>query len=401
MDDRSTRRTPTVVLVGADRAVRRVVRLGLELDGAVVVEGDSVHEAFDRAQSGRHEVRGVVVDVDAGDGAVDEVRRSWPDARVIVLDDYAGTDPNSLGQRLNLTMTPRPPVIERVAHLVQDEAEELADSWRELCHWDPMLPPDSDPPMAVRMVRAVGEAMARPQPLGWGADPAVEGATEAFAAEIGSLDVAVGELVCLREAVRRRVGQTLGAGERDEAFDRLNMLIDRAIGVAASQAARKLEHDALVDPLTGLLNRRALDRDLRREFGRAARYAAGVTVVVIDIDGLKAVNDSEGHLAGDQYLLSLSRAFGSVLRSVDAAYRVGGDEFVVMLPDAGLDAAEVVVARALGAGAPPFSWGAATYPGDGDSVDSLLDLADRRLFEQRRRSGRSGRSGRSSRSERS
>jgi diguanylate cyclase (GGDEF)-like protein len=394
MDDRSTRRTPTVVLVGADRTVRRVVRLGLELDGAVVVEGDSVPEARDRAVSGRHEVRGVVVDVDAGEDAVDEVRRSWPDARVIVLDDYAGANPDTLGQRLNLGMAQRPPVVQRVAHLLQEEAVDLAEAWRELCRWDPMLPPDSVPPLALRMVRAVGQAMARPQPLGWGADPAVEEATEAFAAETPSLDVAVGELVCLRETMRRRVGQVLVPGERDEAFDRLNMLVDRAIGVAASQAARKLEHDALVDPLTGLLNRRALDRDLRREFGRAARYAAGVTVMVIDIDGLKAVNDTEGHLAGDQYLLSLSRAFGAVLRSVDAAYRVGGDEFVVMLPDAGFDAAEVVSARALGAGAPPFSWGAATYPGDGESVDSLLDLADRRLFEQRRRSGRSTRTGR-------
>ena len=199
--------------------------------------------------------------------------------------------------------------------------------------------------------------------------------------------------MCLREALRRRVDQVTGPDERAETMDRLGMIIDRAIGVAASRTARQLEHDAMVDPLTGLFNRRALDRDLRREIGRAARYGVTVAVMVIDVDNLKVVNDTEGHLAGDRLLLSLAWSFGNVLRSVDAAYRVGGDEFVVMLPNAAPDAAEVVAARALASGAPPVSWGIAGFPADGDSVDALLDLADRRLFEQRRRSGRSGRSG--------
>lgn len=399
MNDRSTRRGPTVVLVGTDPAVRRVIRLGLELDGAVVIEGDSVDEARDRALSGRHEVRGVVVDIgmtpaeSPSDAAIlAAVRRSWPHARVVVLDERSGmVDPDTLGRRLDLRLPRRAPAVLTAAQALAGEADKLAAAWTELCMWDPMLPPGSTPPSAGRMVRAVAQALSRPQPLGWGADPVVEEATEAFAAEAGSLEVAVGELVCLREALRRRVDQLVGPDERAETIDRLGMIIDRAIGVAASRTARQLEHEALVDPLTGLLNRRALDRDLRRELGRGSRYNAPVSVMVLDVDRLKLVNDTEGHLAGDQMLLALARSLDQVLRSVDAAYRVGGDEFVVMLPDASPDAAEVVAARARAAGAPSFSWGVASFPVDGESVDALIDRADRRLYEQRRRAGRSTR----------
>jgi diguanylate cyclase (GGDEF)-like protein len=386
MDERSTRRGTTVVLVGVDPAVRRVVRLGLELDGAVVVEGDSIDEARDRALSGRHEVRGVVFDGERTEEVLELVRRSWPEAQVVVLDDSMGlVDPTVLVRRLALPPPPRPPAALSAAAVLHEEADRLAGDWAELCRWDPMLPPECEPPHGPRLVRAVADAMARPQPLGWGADPAVEEATEAFAAEVGALEVAIGQLVCLREALRRRIVRSVPADEREETLARLSMVVDRAIGVAAGRSARQLEQDAYVDPLTGLLNRRALDRDVRREIGRAARYGVYVSVMVVDVDGLKLVNDSEGHLAGDQHLVSLAGAFTEVLRSVDAAYRVGGDEFVLMLPDAGPDAAEVVAARTLAVGAPSFSWGVATFPADGESVDALLDLADRRLFTQRRR----------------
>jgi diguanylate cyclase (GGDEF)-like protein len=387
MEDRRPGRAPTVVLVGTDPAVRRVVRLGLELDGAVVVEGASVGEALDRATTAGNEVRGVVVDVGVSDPGVvlEEARRSWPKARVVVLDEHAhALDPDTLGRQLALEMPRRGPAVLAAARLLWQEAGALAIAWAELCRWDPMLPPENEPPMAEYMVRAVADALGRPQPLGWGVDPAVEDAVERFAAESAGIEVAVGQLICLRETLRRRVDQIIAPGEREETLNRLSMVVDRAIGVAATLAARTLEKEAFLDPLTGLLNRRALDRDLRREFARAARYETPVSVVVIDVDHLKLVNDTEGHPAGDRLLVSLARAFGRVLRSVDAAYRVGGDEFVVVLPDAGAEVAELVAARALGAGAPPFSWGVATYPDDGESVDHLLGLADRRLFDQRR-----------------
>ena len=370
--------------------MRRVVRLGLELDGAVVVEGESVSEALDRATTAGNEVRGVVVDVgvqeqDGADDLVMQARLSWPRARLIVLDEHTtSVDPDTLGRRLDLRMPRRGPAVLRASSVLWDEADSLVGAWRELCRWDPILPVDSEPPHAGHVVRAVADAMSRPQPLGWGVDPVVEDAIERFADDAVSVEVAIGQLICLREALRRRLDQVMGPDEREETMDRLSMVVDRAIGVAAGRAARTAEHEALVDPLTGLLNRRALDRDLRREMARAARFGATVSVVVIDVDHLKLVNDTEGHSAGDQHLVSLAQAFVGVLRSIDAAYRVGGDEFVVVLPDAGADTAELVAARALGAGAPPFSWGSADYPGDGDSVDAVLSVADQRLYEKRR-----------------
>jgi diguanylate cyclase (GGDEF)-like protein len=282
---------------------------------------------------------------------------------------------------------PHDPALPAPAAL-QLEAEAVAEAWRDLCHWDPMLPPDTDPPMAVTMVRAVADALSRPQPLGWGPDPVVEAVTETFATAVGSLELVVSELVCLRETIRRWLERVLPAPERQESMDRLTMLVDRAICVAASHAARQLEHEAMVDPLTGLLNRRAMDRDLRREFGRAERHGATVSVMVVDTDGLKTVNDTEGHLAGDALLRGLATALTGALRSSDTAYRVGGDEFVIVLPDTGREVADLVAARVVGAGAPLFSWGVASYPDEAASIDTLLDLADHRLFEQRRSHGR-------------
>ena len=345
-------------------------------------------------------MRGVVVDVGMGSNSADEIvqqaRRSWPKARLIILDEHVhSVDPDTLGRRLDLRVPRRGPSALRASSILWDEAAQLVGAWHELCRWDPILPVDSEPPMAETIVRAVADALSRPQPLGWGVDPIVEDAVERFADESQSVEIAVGQLVCLRETLRRRIDRVVTPDEREETMDRLSMVIDRAIGVAVSRTARQLEHEALVDPLTGLLNRRALDRDLRREFGRSARFGTIVSVMVIDVDHLKLVNDTEGHLAGDQHLISLANALTGVLRSVDAAYRVGGDEFIVMLPDAGPDTAELVAARAKGAGAPPFSWGTASYPDDGELVDAVLALADERLYEKRRkaRAGRSGADG--------
>jgi hypothetical protein len=121
--------------------------------------------------------------------------------------------------------------------LVRDEADQLIADWRELCRWDPLLPPSSEPAQAPRVLNAVGAALDRPQPLGWGPDPEVEEATAAFAAEAASVDVAVAELVCLREVLRRCIISRVPADELPETVERLQMVIDRAIGVAVRLAS--------------------------------------------------------------------------------------------------------------------------------------------------------------------
>ncbi len=95
------------------------------------------------------------------------------------------------------------------------------------------------------------------------------------------------------------------------------------------------------------------------------------------------MNDHQGHAAGDERLCLLGRALCASLRATDRAYRVGGDEFVVLLPDTGKAAVQRILARAREVGAPSFSWGAASYFEDAADAEQLMDLADQRLYEQR------------------
>ena len=160
--------------------------------------------------------------------------------------------------------------------------------------------------------------------------------------------------------------------------------MERAMGAAARTTVARLRDEAYVDPLTGLFNRRAFDRDVRREASRAQRHRRAFTVILTDVDGLKRANDTQGHNAGDLLLRSLAVAMAGALRAGDSAYRVGGDEFTMLLTDTDAGIAPSVVDRLRKAGAPAFGWGAACFPDDGSDLESLLDAADRQLIERRR-----------------
>ena len=386
-----------VLLVDGDPELRRLVRVALEMDGAEVVEAASVAEA-------RDQLAGVVVDrvvleQELPDGEAADllpfVREHTDDALVVLLTgpdrrtQLVGVQPVDRGDLSGLAEALALPghsgvISPRAAiNMLRAEAETVAADWEELCRWDPNTPADSQPPLAVEMVRALSSAMERPQPLGWGADPDMETLAEDFAGAVGTLDVAIGQLVCLREVLRRRLAPAIPPEELPETLSRMHMIIDRALQTVATHMAVRLEHEALVDPLTGLLNRRALERDLRRERARATRYDRRFSLMVIDLDGLKKVNDTDGHLAGDLYLRALATALAGVLRSGDEAYRIGGDEFVVLLPETAEARAEVVAERVQEGGAPPFSWGAATFGPDGEDPEALLSLADQRLYARR------------------
>jgi diguanylate cyclase (GGDEF)-like protein len=96
----------------------------------------------------------------------------------------------------------------------------------------------------------------------------------------------------------------------------------------------RLSEMAITDPLTGLRNHRAFHEDVARELQRAGRTGVPLALVLLDVDGLKAVNDTQGHQAGDERLQALAEAIRVTGRGSDVAYRVGGDEFAVILPDA-------------------------------------------------------------------
>lgn len=267
------------------------------------------------------------------------------------------------------------------ARLLDVEATAVADDWRQLCRWDPELPPDTEPPAPEAVIAALADAMRRPQPLGWGTDPKVAEAMNGFTARVGPL--AIDELVCLREAVSRRLRGRLPVAETEETWSRLQMTIDRAMACAARRAFEQLERAACVDAMTGILNRRSFERDIGQELGRAARRDGIFAVAMLDLDGLKRINDTEGHAAGDARLVGLARGLRSSLRKEDSAYRVGGDEFAVLLPGATLEQADMVMERVAGV-SPPFTAGVSSYPVDGITLEALVEAADRRLYGRRR-----------------
>jgi diguanylate cyclase (GGDEF)-like protein len=96
----------------------------------------------------------------------------------------------------------------------------------------------------------------------------------------------------------------------------------------------ELQHLSVHDPLTGLLNRRGFEIELDRHDARVRRYGPAGALFVIDLDGLKAVNDTDGHDAGDEALTGVAEVLRARLRATDAIARLGGDEFAVLLPQA-------------------------------------------------------------------
>jgi diguanylate cyclase (GGDEF)-like protein len=108
----------------------------------------------------------------------------------------------------------------------------------------------------------------------------------------------------------------------------------RRLDTARAAEVERLAEMAITDPLTGLRNHRAFHEDVARELQVVARTGVPLALVLIDVDDLKSVNDSEGHQAGDERLQALADAIRATGRGADVAYRVGGDEFAVILPDA-------------------------------------------------------------------
>jgi len=168
------------------------------------------------------------------------------------------------------------------------------------------------------------------------------------------------------------------------------------IGVALDITERKkteeeIRHQATHDGLTGLVNYREFYGSLEREVHRAGRSHHSFGLLLLDLDGLKGINDQLGHLAGNRALRRLAKVMKENCRISDVAARYGGDEFAILLIDADAERVQQIAQRiATRLSEQPdeprlsVSIGSAIYPEDGQSPQDLLETADRRLYRNKK-----------------
>jgi diguanylate cyclase (GGDEF)-like protein len=212
--------------------------------------------------------------------------------------------------------------------------------------------------------------------------------------------IAQGEVLGLLSMERDADGKAAGALDPDQ--EHVAMLIAEQMSLSLSNMRLRetLQHQSIVDPLTGLFNRRYMDETLRRELSRAEREALPLSIIVLDVDHFKRINDEFGHDAGDAVLRSLGTEIKRYVRDSDVACRFGGEEFVLLLPGCNKHTtaqrsnvllntirAMDVPRASQSIGPITASLGVATFPEDGNEPDALIQVADRAMYTAKR-SGR-------------
>ena len=202
----------------------------------------------------------------------------------------------------------------------------------------------------------------------------------------------------------RAIGVLVLSHKTVAAFSQRDLLLIQTVGAQIAAAIdvaelhERLKRAANTDALTGLHNYRYFYDRLEEEIARAERRQAALAVAFFDLDKLKNVNDSYGHLAGNEVLRVLGLTISAHVRTEDVPARYGGDEFAIVMPDTPRDEAEKVVIRLmeildgkivdLPSGRkipmPDLSWGIASYPLDGRTARELVDNADTRAYARKR-----------------
>lgn len=188
-------------------------------------------------------------------------------------------------------------------------------------------------------------------------------------------------------------------GDSDQPFTALDMEILSAIGAFAGIATenaflhQKVREMAMLDPLTGIYNRYYFRDVLQREAKRIKRFGYSICVLMMDVDGLKAINDRHGHMTGDNVLRHIAGILKSSIRESDVLARFGGDEFIILMPNAIASDGEKLAARIaetireanrhLPDSEPRRGLSVGIHASGSDDLDQILRAADRELYQQK------------------
>ena len=309
---------------------------------------------------------------------------------------------------------PSPPALEELAAEIQASAWELALAAAEEGLLDDQIPslqrlgrlgqlgdmPTFISELSRELVDPRPERLRRGSPL---AAQARDHARQREAYGFAPREI-VTEFLLLRRVLWRFVAERATRLEPEQMLEveqRLNATVDRLVTECVvayfDRATSELAHEARHDQQTGLLHHQAFVRELELELQRATRYGHGLSLVFIDLDRFKEINDTLGHPAGDRVLKRLGRLLRESLRGSDLAGRMGGDEFAAYLVEADEEAGphllarlsdrvdELIAAEELPAGC-SFSAGVAHFPDEAGDADALFRLADQRLYEAKRAS---------------
>jgi len=218
-----------------------------------------------------------------------------------------------------------------------------------------------------------------------------------FFRSLSHIDIPESQVVAVWEEVLARRTQLSERSDSLVSFQTALVDVLSATGryrlpvVLEYEELKSLQRNAVTDPLTGLQNRRLFDETFDKELNRARRYAQPLSLVALDLHSFKEVNDKHGHPRGDDVLHAAATTLRKALRTSDSAFRTGGDEFALLLPQTDLAQASALsrrigvvfseILRPLNLSVRvSMDHGVATYPQDGDQRDSLIRLADERLY---------------------
>ena len=289
--------------------------------------------------------------------------------------------------------------IEETEQLILDFMAEVFFAW-----WACLYRPEENV-YAPKVFRSLNDRL-RPAPI---ARTALDEALPTGSASSGADDVAVASLVGpgaelvvpLDAGTERMAVLVLGSRISDKLYGQAELELAGTLSFAAaialknSELVEQLHSAATTDELTGLYNRRALEERLAAEISRSLRHQLHTSALLLDLDRFKVVNDTLGHAAGDRLLTQVARILRQQCRALDVVGRLGGDEFLVILPMTKPSEAQVFVARVqrslreLEQASPEFgpctlSMGIAESPRHGTTVSSLLAAADTALYKAKR-----------------